>query len=247
MTDQVTELAQRALHELKAAADPVRAENELKYFKGTINNLGVTLPKIQAIEKQLCKELPKTWNVDDAMRLCGVLMSMRIFETTLFASFCLDRFSDLLGEAELCRIERWLEADYCDNWAAVDTLCNHAVGTLIQQHRHLAERVKRWAYSTNRWVRRASAVTFVLTLRQGLFLDAAYEIAEVLIQDKTDDLVQKGNGWMLREAGITDPERLERFLLKQGPDIPRTTVRYAIEKFPPEKRKELLEATKGRT
>jgi DNA alkylation repair enzyme len=50
---------------------------------------------------------------------------------------------------------------------------------------------------------------------------------------------------MLREAGKPDPARLEGFLSEHGPKIPRTTLRYAIERFPPEKRKTLLEKTKG--
>ena len=97
---------------------------------------------------------------------------------------------------------------------------------------------------SNRWTRRASAVTFIIPLRKGEFLDIAYEIATVLIRDKENDLVQKGNGWMLREAGGADQGRLERFLLEHGPETPRTTLRYAIEKFPPEKRAQLLAKTK---
>ena len=65
-----------------------------------------------------------------------------------------------------------------------------------------------------------------------------------MFADKQDDLVQKGNGWMLREAGTVDPERLANFLLKRGPNIPRTTLRYAIEKFPKDRRAQILTATK---
>lgn len=61
-----------------------------------------------------------------------------------------------------------------------------------------------------------------------------------------DDLIHKANGWLLREAGKTDPGRLERFLLAHGPAIPRTTLRYAIERFPEPKRKALLRDTRQR-
>lgn len=56
--------------------------------------------------------------------------------------------------------------------------------------------------------------------------------------------MHKAVGWLLREAGKTDMERLKRFLLKNGPEIPRTTVRYAIERFPKNQRKQLLEETR---
>jgi 3-methyladenine DNA glycosylase AlkD len=59
-------------------------------------------------------------------------------------------------------------------------------------------------------------------------------------------LLQKAVGWMLREAGKVDGVRLERYLRVNGPSIPRTTVRYAIERFPPPKRRELLEVTKSK-
>jgi 3-methyladenine DNA glycosylase AlkD len=61
----------------------------------------------------------------------------------------------------------------------------------------------------------------------------------------SEDLMHKAVGWMLREAGKKDMARLERFLTNEGPSIPRTTVRYAIERFPKEKRKALLEATRA--
>jgi 3-methyladenine DNA glycosylase AlkD len=60
----------------------------------------------------------------------------------------------------------------------------------------------------------------------------------------SEDLIQKAVGWTLREAGKTDMDRLERYLIRHGARIPRTTVRYAIERFPPEKRRSLLVATK---
>ncbi len=75
-------------------------------------------------------------------------------------------------------------------------------------------------------------------------MDAAYVIATNLLDDK-EDLVHKAVGWMLREAGKVDRDRLESYLLEKGPRLPRTTLRYAIEKFPKEDRKRLLEATKG--
>lgn len=57
--------------------------------------------------------------------------------------------------------------------------------------------------------------------------------------------MQKGNGWLLRQCGKADARRLEAWLLRHGPDMPRTTLRYAIERFPPATRKRLLSATKS--
>lgn len=244
MNDHVRTLAGQLISELQALADPVRAEGENRYFKGTINALGTGSSNLQAVEKRLCKGLEKTWSVDDALTLCDYLLPMRVFEITICALTVLDRFAGKMGSREMDHFRGWLEAGLLDNWAAVDTLCPHTVGTIIQEKPDLAGKAREWADSNNLWCRRASAVSFILLARRGELLDICYEIAGVLFADKSNDLVQKGNGWMLREAGKTDPDRLEQFLLQHGPNIPRTTLRYAIEKFPKEKRDELLARTR---
>lgn len=244
MSVKVAELTAKVVVGLESMADPVRAEGEKRYFKGTINNLGVTLPKIRALEKELCLGLERSWSVADAMELCDALLARRVFEATLLALMFLERFAGRMGEDEFARCEKWLADDLCDNWAATDHICPHIIGPILANHPELAVRVKAWSGSENRWLRRAAAVSFILLLRDGRFLDTAYEIAWALFADKNDDLVQKGNGWMLREAGAADPARLRAFLLAHGPNIPRTTLRYAIEKFHSAERAELLEATK---
>ena len=74
-------------------------------------------------------------------------------------------------------------------------------------------------------------------------LDLVYEIAKRLHGDR-EDLIQKAVGWTLREAGKTDLARLERYLRANGARIPRLTLRYAIERFPPAKRAALLKETR---
>jgi 3-methyladenine DNA glycosylase AlkD len=80
------------------------------------------------------------------------------------------------------------------------------------------------------------------SVRRGDALALAYEVAARLHADR-EDLIQKAVGWMLREAGKTDMPRLERYLLANGPSIPRTTLRYAIERFPEPKRRGILALT----
>ncbi len=81
------------------------------------------------------------------------------------------------------------------------------------------------------------------SLRRGRHLDLGYEIASDLHADR-HDLTQKATGWMLREAGKADVRRLERHLRVNGHKIPRITVRYAIERLAPSKRRQLLALTK---
>jgi 3-methyladenine DNA glycosylase AlkD len=102
--------------------------------------------------------------------------------------------------------------------------------------------MRAWSRDRNMWVRRASMVSLLRPIRAGLALDLAYEIAERLHADD-HDLIQKAVGWVLREAGKMDTTRLERYLRTHGRSIPRTTVRYAIERFPAGTRRTLLKVT----
>jgi 3-methyladenine DNA glycosylase AlkD len=90
--------------------------------------------------------------------------------------------------------------------------------------------LKKWAVSKNRWMRRASAVTLIIPARHGLFLSDIFEIADILLND-SDDLVQKGYGWMLKAASQAHVNEVFRFVIERKSFMPRTALRYAIEKM----------------
>ena len=85
------------------------------------------------------------------------------------------------------------------------------------------------ARSKNTWERRSAIVTTCTFIRQGDTTDA-FAIAEILMKDK-EDLVHKATGWMLRFAGDKDPKKLLQFLDKYAATMPRTMLRYSIEKL----------------
>lgn len=128
--------------------------------------------------------------------------------------------------------ERWV-TDYVSNWATCDTLCNHTVGTLIEMYPDKIADLKRWSKSQNRWTKRASAVSLIIPARKGLFLSDIFEIAGQLLLD-TDDMVQKGYGWMLKAASQAHQKEVFDYVFKNKAIMPRTSLRYAIEKMPPE-------------
>jgi 3-methyladenine DNA glycosylase AlkD len=85
-------------------------------------------------------------------------------------------------------------------------------------------------------MRRASAVSLIIPARKGLFLDTILEIADNLLLDK-DDLVQKGYGWMLKAASESHQQEVFDYVMEKKSIMPRTSLRYAIEKLPVEMRK----------
>jgi 3-methyladenine DNA glycosylase AlkD len=128
--------------------------------------------------------------------------------------------------------ERWVKC-YVSNWASCDTLCNHTVGTFIEMYPEYIKGLKRWAESDNRWVKRASAVSLIIPARKGKFLNEIFEIADILHSDR-DDMVQKGYGWMLKSASQAHQQEVFGYVMSNKATMPRTSLRYAIEKMPRE-------------
>jgi 3-methyladenine DNA glycosylase AlkD len=121
---------------------------------------------------------------------------------------------------------------YINNWDLVDASAREIVGG------HLADKSRepllKLARSKNMWERRISVVATHYFIRQGDFADTL-RISELLLGEEAD-LIHKAVGWMLREVGNRDQPTLEGFLRRHGKVMPRTALRYAIERFPEELR-----------
>lgn len=240
------QLAQRARVQFRKAADRRIAAQQRAYFKKweTVHYHGLKTPELRRIERALYQEVRKQWTYTDAVELCEQLMPDRYLESKGLALMLLFRYRRRFEPNLLRRAQRWLERGLCDNWAVTDHLATRIISTLIDTFEPLAAAVESWSRSPNLWVRRSSAVAFVKPAGKGCHLDRAYRIVAAL-QPDTEDLIHKACGWLLRECGKSDAKRLENYLLEHGPAIPRTTVRYAIERFPEAKRKRILEATRA--
>jgi len=106
-------------------------------------------------------------------------------------------------------------------------------------------KLKDWARSHNRWLRRASSVTLITPARKGKFLNEILEIADIFLLDK-DDLVQKGYGWMLKAASEANQQEIVDYVIKNKSIMPRTALRYAIEKMPKELKIKAMERKVGK-
>jgi 3-methyladenine DNA glycosylase AlkD len=126
--------------------------------------------------------------------------------------------------------------DRINSWDLVDVTTPKILG----HHYFLRSRreLYNWVRSKNMWHRRIAILTTFYFIKQGDFEDT-FKIVRLLLNDK-EDLIHKSAGWMLREVGKRDSIKLEKFLMKHYSKIPRTMLRYAIEKFPEKKRQEYL-------
>ena len=238
-------IARLALAELRAQADPERARRVQNYFKETVRSFGVPSPKVREIAAGLYASIKKIWSVDQAVQLCAILFPKPELESKAIAALILARYKRDFPRTLCARVKQWLVKNYLDNWASVDTFCPEIMAALLSRYPELVKELKTWPRHPNRWVKRASIVSFLKLTKNEGFLDIIYEQA-ISLFPVADDLIHKANGWVLREAGKRDLARLERFLLAHGPAIPRTTLRYAIERFPTARRRELLLATRAR-
>lgn len=178
---------------------------------------------------------------DAKLRTLVSLLKSKWHEERLFAVISLaDRFK----RGDEARKRRIYETycrhlDYVNNWDIVDASAHLIVGPWLESRsrRPLYQLARR----KNLWHRRVAIMATYHFIRRQYF-DDTLAIAEILIDDP-EDLVHKAVGWMLREVGNRDRARAEKFLTKHYAKMPRTMLRYAIEKLPQSRRRQYLEGT----
>ena len=231
--------------ELRRLGRPSTGFDARRYFRGPVDlafyNVGTAAMRSLARSVHAARD---EWSIDDAMAFADLLMPDRHLEAKSVGIEVVSRYRRAFTPKLLPAWKRWLAKDYSANWATTDAICGLLIGPLLVMHPALAPQMRAWSRHRNMWVRRASAVGLIPLARKKQSLDIAYDVAARLHRDD-EDLIQKAVGWMLREAGKADERRLERYLRANGPSIPRTTVRYAIERFPEAKRRALLAVTSG--
>jgi len=127
-----------------------------------------------------------------------------------------------------------------NNWDLVDLSCFRLMGDYLIRFPQERTILYRFIKSENMWERRIAMVSTIAFIRKGEFKDTL-QLAALLLNDK-EDLMHKAGGWMLRELGKRDEAVLCDFLDQHGTKIPRTMLRYAIERFPEPKRLKYLKA-----
>lgn len=238
----VAEAREIARH-LRRSGDPARATGMERYFKHEITALGVATPVLRTLIRERTRGLKKTWTPAAAVSVCDRLVREPELEIRIAGVLFLGAFHRTLTENVLADAERWLKTRL-DNWALVDALCGCVLWPMLARLPAVEDALPRWSRAEGLWLRRASLVTLVSSARRGERLDLAYRLARSHFADP-EDLMHKATGWLLREAGRTYRGRLERYLLRHGPAIPRTALRYAIEHFPPAERARLLRVTRS--
>lgn len=236
----------RAVAWLRGHGDRRYAEGARAYFRKwePVHLYGVRTPDVRRFAAGLAREVQGAWTMREAIAFADRCTRDREMETKLVGWTILGRFARAFPRGLPTTVRRWILAGHCVNWAHIDALSGEVLGRWLDRFPDGVGTLTGWHTARNPWLRRASVVPLVGGARRGRHLEEAY--ATVLaLRDDPEDLMHKACGWLLREAGKTDMPRLERFLVQHGPELPRTTVRYAIERFPGARRRVLLVETRA--
>ena len=224
--------------ELARAADPEKAAFYPRFFKTGPGEyaegdvfLGVTVPEQRKLARRH-KDLP--------LEQLGELLRSEVHEHRLTGFLILVAKFERADEAGRGRLFAFCREHLTglNNWDLVDTVAPRLVGAYLLEHPELMPLLYEFARSPVLWERRIAIMSTLAFIRAGDFTHTL-KLAELLLHDE-HDLMHKAVGWMLREVGNRDLASEESFLSRHAREMPRTMLRYAIEKFPKAKREHYL-------
>lgn len=231
--DRSTISAKQFIAKLKTYSSPEEREKLMGYFKNTDGDqfIGVRMGQVFGLAKEFIDMMP-----DEIEKL----LESKIHEVRAGGCSVMDKQARRKKTSPERRKELYdlylRRHDRINNWDLVDVCAIYVVGGyLSDKPRDILYKLSR---SKNIWERRTSIVSTAYFIRQR-DLDDTFKIAETLLADK-EDLIHKATGWMLRFAGDKDRARLIKFLDKHAATMPRTALRYSIEKFDEKQRKQYL-------
>ena len=231
--------------ELRRLGNKEVAENSQKFFKtgkGQYGEgdrfLGIRVPVLRKLAKKY-----RGISIDET----SLLLKSEFHEERMLSLFILiDIFKKAKREDKKTVYNLYLDnTKFINNWDLVDCSAEHIVGAYLRRIKK--QPIYNLANSEILWERRISIISTFHFIKNNEFVDSL-KISKILLHDE-EDLIHKAVGWMLREIGKRDIEAEEGFLRKYYNEMPRTMLRYAIEKFPEEKRKRYLkgEVMKAKT
>jgi 3-methyladenine DNA glycosylase AlkD len=230
--------------ELKQNIDEKYKEGCINFFKEKIECYGVRTDVVKKIANKYylyIKDLSKK----ELFKICEELFKSNYNEEAFIAIAWLEKRNNIYEEKDMLVFEKIINR-YLNNWAKIDVFCTGVVNPLIVKYPYLIEYTNTWTTSKNRWTRRASAVSLIVSKKKNKsFYDSKkklnhiFNIAKKLMQDE-EDLVQKGYGWMLKVASNYKQKEVFDFVMKNKQKMSRTALRYAIEKMPNSLRKEAM-------
>lgn len=212
------------------------------FFKEEVKSRGWYTAELRKVAVRFRRTLLKEHGVGYLVEVADQLYRGEILEEKVFAVFLLEKNVSGLTEQHFRLFSQWL--DRASSWADHDGLVHYLIGPLIAADLRRAQQVHIWAKSKNRWRRRAAAVSLIRAMRDPASRRKAFphlkKVSALLLND-SDDMVQKGLGWLLRESSKADPKLLVPYLGSLRDQAPRFVLHTACETLTAGDRKRVLQ------
>ena len=238
MTPKRTNTVENIVAQLKAISSEDRAKITRRFFKtgkGTYSEhdefIGIRVPRLRQLAREhISLSLPDTLSLLDSPIHEQRHLALLIWTLQYKLKTTTDSEREKIYNAY---VQSW---QHVNNWDLVDTTTPHIMGEhLLSRPREI---LYQWSVDANLWKRRMSIVATWAFIKRG-DLDDTFTLSTTLLQDK-EDLIHKAVGWMLREAGKRNQNRLIQHLETYRHQMPRTMLRYSIEKFTADERRYFL-------
>jgi 3-methyladenine DNA glycosylase AlkD len=222
---------------LKDGGSAPHSEDVQHFFKEVVKSRGWYTAELRKFAVRFRRSIVRERGMDFVVQVADELFSGRILEEKVMAVFLLEKQTKNFDDSEFQLLAAWL--DRVTSWADHDALAHYLLSPMVAAEPGRCREVFRWAKSPNRWRRRAACVALVRGVRERKFFPQIERLSNQLLNDE-DDMVQKGLGWLLREAAKADRERTLPYLMNIRKKAPRLVLRTACETLPVAMQKHVL-------
>ncbi len=222
---------------LKNGGSAPHTEEVQRFFKHEVQSRGWYTAELRKVAVRFRRAIIAENGLPFLLQVADQLFRGDVLEEKVFAVVMLQGIVNGFGKADFKVFETWL--DRVNTWADHDALVHYLIGPMIAAETAYLSRPLRWAKARERWHQRAAAVSLIHSTRQHKNFGDIRRITEILLSSG-DDMVQKGLGWLLREAAKANPEQTVEYLMTIRERTPRLVLRTACETLPEVGRKRVL-------
>ena len=226
---------------LQTGGSAPHSDDVQHFFKHEVKSRGWYTAELRKVAKRFRRTILAEHGTPYLLQVADQLFAGEVLEEKAFAIMLLENMTPECGRSEFKLFESWLDRITC--WADHDGLVHYLIGPMIAANESYLIRPPRWAKKKSIWHQRAAAVSLIHSTRQHKNFDHIRSVTELLLRSK-DDMVQKGLGWLLREAAKANPKETVAYLMTIRDRTPRLVLRTACETLPAATQQRVLAKTK---
>lgn len=227
---------------LKDGGSAPHTEEVQRFFKHEVKSRGWYTAELRKVARRFTRTILAEQRLPFLIQVADQLFRGEVLEEKVFAVMLLEGMTKQFGPSEFKLFESWLER--ISSWADHDGLVQYLIGPMIAVNEKYLPRTFIWARKRSTWHQRAAAVGLIHSTRQHKNFEHIQKLTAMLLPSD-DDMVQKGLGWLLREAAKANRDQTVPYLMTIRERTPRLVLRTACETLPAESRERVLATEKA--